>query len=104
MAQNNTEQKITREQFLSLARLARLSFSEEESEDFIRGFEEMISFCDGINSEIEGDASTIREVGSREIALDDLREDSVCPSLPNEKILSNVQGEHGYFSVKRVVK
>ena len=70
----------------------------------MQGFEEMIVFCDGINSEIEGDTSSIREVGSREIALDDLREDEVAPSLPNEKILSNVHGERGYFAVKRVVK
>lgn len=63
-----------------------------------------ISFCDGINSEIEGDTSSIREVDSREIEWEDLREDCVEESLPNEKILSNVQGERGYFAVKRVVK
>ena len=91
---------ITDKEFKTLSHLARLSFSEEEEGEFLQGFEEMIVFCDGINSEIEGDTSSIREVGS----LDDLREDEVAPSLPNEKILSNVHGERGYFAVKRVVK
>lgn len=95
---------ITDKEFKTLSHLARLSFSEEEEGEFLQGFEEMIVFCDGINSEIEGDTSSIREVGSREIALKDLREDEVAPSLPNEKILSNVHGERGYFAVKRVVK
>lgn len=95
---------ITDKEFKTLSRLARLSFSEDEEAEFLAGFEEMIAFCDGINSEIEGDTSSIREVGSREVALDGLREDEVVPSLPNEKILSNVHGERGYFAVKRVVK
>ena len=104
MVESQREQKISKEQFRALARLSRLSFSEEEEEQFIAGFEEMMTFCDGINSEIEGDASSIREVDAREIALGELRADEVVPSLPNEKILSNVHGERGYFAVKRVVK
>lgn len=95
---------ITDKEFKTLAHLARLSFSEEEEGEFMAGFEDMISFCDGINAEIEGDASTIREVGARGIALSDLREDVVESSLDNQKILSNVHGERGYFAVKRVVK
>ena len=97
-------EKITEKQLKTLSRLARLSFTDEEMGAFGAGFKEMIDFCDGINAEIEGDASSRREVGSREIALGELREDEVAPSLPNEKILSNVHGERGYFAVKRVVK
>ena len=88
---------ITSKELQTLARLAKLEFSEEELEKFRGGFVEMISFCDGINSEIEGDTSSIREVDSREIEWEDLREDCVEESLPNEKILSNVQGERGYY-------
>lgn len=95
---------ITDKQFKIFARLARLKFSDAEAEEFKEGFEEMISFCDAINSEVEGDTSSIREVGQRSVLSDDLREDSVEPSLPNEKILSNVRSEKGYFAVKRVVK
>lgn len=95
---------ITSKELQTLVRLAKLEFPEEELEKFRGGFEEMISFCDGINSEIEGDTSSIREVDSREIEWEDLREECVEESLPNEKILSNVQGERGYFAVKRVVK
>ncbi len=95
---------ITDKQLKTFARLARLEFSDEALEEFKGGFEDIIAFCDTINSEVEGDASSIREVGSREVALEDLRADEVRPSLPNEKILSNVHGEKGYFAVKRVVK
>ena len=53
---------------------------------------------------VEGGTEEIREVGGREIALENLREDVVKDSLPNQKIVSNVQSEGGYFPVKRVVK
>ncbi len=95
---------ITEKELKTLAKLSRLEFSEEELAGFKSGFEEMIEFCDGINSEIGGDTSSIREVGSMQTEWKDLREDVVEESLPNEKILSNVHGERGYFAVKRVVK
>jgi len=31
------------------------------------------------------------------VSFDDLRPDEVVPSLPNEKILSNVEGYNGFF-------
>ena len=95
---------ITDKELRALARLAHLEFSDGTLEEFKGGFEEMIAFCDGINAEVEGDSSTIREVGSRAVEWENLREDTVQPSLPNQKILSNVNGEKGYFAVKRVVK
>ncbi len=95
---------ITAKELKNLARLSKLEFSEDELADYVSGFDEMVKFCDGINSEIEGDASSIREVGSRGKNWTKLRGDEVEESLPNEKILSNVHGERGYFAVKRVVK
>lgn len=95
---------VTKQEIKALARLARLDFSDERCEEFAPEFDEIIGFANQINEEVEGDTATIREVSSRAVRLSDLRADEVEESLPAEKIVSNVQSENGYFSVKRVVK
>lgn len=95
---------ITQKEIKTLARLARLEFSDEEMEQFVPEFEEIIEFANAINQSVAGDTGTIREVGARTVKWEDLREDEVKESLPNEKITSNVQAENGYFPVRRVVK
>ena len=95
---------IAKEQIKALAKLAKLEFDEQKCAEFAGEFEEIIKFADTINCTVEGDTQTIREVGGRSIAMENLREDEVFESLPNEKITSNVTAEGGYFSVKRVVK
>lgn len=95
---------ITQEEIKSLACLAKLSFTDEELQGFSSGFEEIIAFANEINSQVEGDASSIREVAERSAALNDLRPDEVKESLPEEKVTANALSENGYFSVKRVVK
>ncbi len=88
----------------TLARLSRLEFSDEEIEKFAPEFEEIIDFANRINEQVSGDTESIREVVTRTVGWEDLREDEVKESLPNEKITSNVQAENGYFPVRRVVK
>lgn len=95
---------ITQKELKTLARLARIEFSEEEEQKFIPDFEEIIAFADRINGEVEGDTSSIREITARTVEWEDLREDEVCESLPNEKVTSNVVPQDGYFPVRRVVK
>ncbi|MCM1438181.1 MAG: Asp-tRNA(Asn)/Glu-tRNA(Gln) amidotransferase subunit GatC [Roseburia sp.] len=95
---------VTQKEIKTLARLSRLEFSEEEIERFAPEFEEIIEFANAINGQVEGDTGTIREVVTRTVKWEDLREDEVKESLPNEKITSNVQAENGYFPVRRVVK
>ena len=95
---------ITEKEFKTLARLSKLEFSEEEIAKFIPEFEEIIEFAGRINSRVEGDTSSIKEVDSRTVKWEDLREDEVRESLPNEKITSNVEAEDGYFPVRRVVR
>ena len=95
---------VTQKELKTLARLARLEFSDEELEKFAPEFEEIIEFANSINEKVEGDTSSIREVVTRTVRWEDLREDEVVESLPNEKITSNVQAEGGYFPVRRVVK
>ncbi|MDE7163557.1 MAG: Asp-tRNA(Asn)/Glu-tRNA(Gln) amidotransferase subunit GatC [Clostridia bacterium] len=95
---------VTQKEIKTLARLSRLEFSDEEIEKFAPEFEEIIEFANRINEQVEGDTGSIREVVSRTVKWEDLREDDVKESLPNEKITSNVQAEGGYFPVRRVVK
>ena len=95
---------ISKTDIEKLARLARLSFSDEELERFTAEFDEIIAFADTINQSIEGGTEQIRSVGARMVSFDDLRADEVMPSLPNEKILSNVEGYNGFFSVERSKK
>ncbi|MDE7084074.1 MAG: Asp-tRNA(Asn)/Glu-tRNA(Gln) amidotransferase subunit GatC [Clostridia bacterium] len=95
---------VTQKEIKTLARLSRLEFSDGEIEKFAPEFEEIIEFANKINEQVAGDTGTIREVVTRTVKWEDLREDEVEESLPNEKITSNVQAENGYFPVRRVVK
>ena len=95
---------ISKTEIEKLAKLARLSFSSEELERFTAEFDEIIAFADTINQSIEGGTEQIRSVGARMVSFDELRSDEVAPSLPNEKILSNVEGYNGFFSVERSKK
>lgn len=95
---------VSKQEIKTLARLSRLEFSDEEIEKFAPEFEEIIDFANRINEQVAGDTGTIREVVTRTVKWEDLREDEVKESLPNEKITSNVQAENGYFPVRRVVK
>jgi aspartyl-tRNA(Asn)/glutamyl-tRNA(Gln) amidotransferase subunit C len=97
-------ENITKEQIKSLAKLAKLSFTEEELEKMVGEFGQIVAFADSINRMIEGDNSLLKEVGGRQVPLENLREDEVIPSLNSQKILSNVEEQNGYFAVKRVVK
>lgn len=95
---------VTKIEIEKLAKLARLRFSDEELEKFAGEFDEIIAFADTINQSVEGGTDEIRSVGSQLISFEKLREDEVIPSLPNEKIVSNVEDKDGFFSVRRSKK
>lgn len=94
---------VTREEIEKLARLSRLSFSEEEYDKFAGEFDEIIAFADTINQSVEGGTTEIRNVGNQAVSYEELREDTVVPSLPNEKIVSNVEDVNGFFAVKKTM-
>lgn len=91
---------ITKDEVLKLANLARLDFSDEELDRIISDMDDIIAFADTINNSVEGDAEKIRNVSSSATPAEDFRDDVVRESLPNEKILSNVNGSKGMFCVK----
>lgn len=95
---------ISKIEIEKLAKLAKLSFSEEELERFSAEFDEIIAFANTINQSVEGGTEQIRSVGAGMVSFDNLRLDEVTPSLSNEKILSNVVGYDGFFSVERSKK
>lgn len=95
---------ISIDEIKSLARLCKLSFTDEELSSFSEEFAEIIAFADEINAHVEGDTQSIREVETRIDALENLRADEVQPSLESEKITANAVNENGCFSVRRVVK
>jgi aspartyl-tRNA(Asn)/glutamyl-tRNA(Gln) amidotransferase subunit C len=95
---------VTIEEIKILARLSRLDFDDEKCRQFAPEFEEIIEFANKISEQVEGSTEEIREVTSRTVEWKNLREDEVEESLPNEKILSNVESDNGFFPVKRVVK
>ena len=91
---------ITKEEVIKLAHLARLDFSDDELDGIIKDMDDIIAFADTINNSVEGDADKIRNVSTTASPAEDFREDIVKESLPNEKILSNVNGSKGMFCVK----
>lgn len=95
---------VTKREIEKLAKLARLSFSDEELEKFADEFDDIIAFADTINQSVEGGTNEIRSVGSKVVPFEALREDKVIGSLANEKIISNVEGSKGFFSVKRNIQ
>lgn len=95
---------VTKTEIEKLAKLSRLRFSDEELVKFAGEFDEIISFADTINQSVEGGTSEIRSVGSKLVSFENLRQDEVIPSLPNEKIVSNVEDKNGFFSLKRSKK
>lgn len=92
---------VTREEIEKLAKLARLSFSDEEYDKFAGEFDEIIAFADTINQSVEGGTDEIRSIGNKAVSYEELREDEAVPSLPNEKIVSNVEDVNGFFAVKK---
>lgn len=88
---------VSKEEIITLARLAKLKFTDEEIESFTGEMEEIIDFANRINAM----SSDTEEVIDKVVRLDDLREDEIIESLPQEKITSNVDSIDGFFPVKR---
>ncbi len=88
---------VSKEEIITLARLAKLKFTDEEIENFTGEMEEIIDFANRINAM----SSDSEEVIDKVVRLDDLREDEIIESLPQETITSNVDSIDGFFPVKR---
>lgn len=95
---------ISTEEIKTLAKLAKLEFTQEQLSAFEGEFNEIIAFADDINAYVGGDAQSIREVSARAEELSSLRADEVVESADSGDITSGAKGENGYFAVRRVVR
>lgn len=93
--------KITREQVLHVAKLARLKLSEEEEKTYARQLDEILSYVDKMS---ELDTKGV-EPTAHVIPLETpFREDRVIPSLDPEDSLSNAPERSGsFFKVPKII-
>lgn len=91
---------VTREEVLKIARLAKLSVTEEELDSLTKDMGEIISFADTISAAGE----ELEEFDNINHLSNAFREDVVVPSYDREQILKNVNGgEDGFFCVRKRV-
>jgi len=95
---------INKEELLHLADLAKLSFSDSEVDKLISEFDSIIAFANTINDSVVRRSVKLQSDTEGTVDYSLLREDTVVDSLDNETILSNIDGENGFFTAKRCVQ
>ena len=89
---------VTREEILKIAKLSKLSVTEEELDGRTAAMGEIIAFADTINA-AGAAAGEFDNINNLQNAF---REDEVVPSYPRDEILKNVDGgEDGFFPVRK---
>lgn len=94
--------KLTKEDVLYVADLARLEFNEEEVEKYVEQLGAILDYEDKLNElDTAGVAPTAHVLPVKNV----LREDEVTPSLDREKALMNAPSQdQGCFSVPKVLE
>ena len=89
---------VTREEILKIAKLSKLSVTEEELDGLTAAMGEIIAFADTINA-AGAAAGEFDNINNLQNAF---REDEVVPSYPRDEFLKNVDGgEDGFFPVRK---
>jgi aspartyl-tRNA(Asn)/glutamyl-tRNA(Gln) amidotransferase subunit C len=94
--------KLSREEVLHIARLARLGLTEEDVERFREQLSNILDNFEVLKEvESAGVPPTTHAVPLQNV----LREDEVAPSLPQDEVLSNApRQEEGHFKVRPVLE
>ncbi len=94
--------RLTREEVLHIAHLARIELKEEEVEKFREQLSEILTFVEKLNElNTEGIDPKFQVIPAENV----LREDIPGMSLPREKVFMNAPETDGeYFVVPKVVK
>jgi len=94
--------KLSREEVLHIAHLARIELKDEEVEKFRSQLSEILSFVEKLNElDTEGIDPKFSVIPPENV----LREDIPSLSLPREKVFMNAPETDGeYFIVPKVVK
>ncbi len=94
--------KLTREQVLHIAELAKLSLTEQETELFAEQLSEILEYAQQLN-ELDTDAipPTAQAIYQRNV----MRPDEPRPSLTPDEALANApRRKDGYFQVKAILE
>lgn len=94
--------KITKDQVLYVAALARLKLKPEEEEKFIGNMTDIINFADKLNElDVDGIQPTASALKIQNVYREDKRE----ASYPREEILKNAPSQaDGCFLVPKIVE
>ncbi len=92
---------ITVEDVEKIAKLAKLSFTDEEKEKFTEQLGQIISYVEKLNElDVENIPATYHVLEVKNV----FRKDEAKPSMSREKVLENApSGKKGYFSVPKVI-
>jgi aspartyl-tRNA(Asn)/glutamyl-tRNA(Gln) amidotransferase subunit C len=94
--------RISKEEVLHIARLARLSPSPEEIDKLTREMDSILGFFERLK---EIDTTGIEPTAHAVELTWPFREDEVRPSLPVDEVLSNApERGKGMFKVKKVIE
>jgi len=93
---------ISIQDVMHIAKLAKLTFSEAELEQFTRELNQIIEYVEKLN---ELDTSNVEPLSHTTAIHNVMRADQVTTSLPVEKVLENAPSREGnFFKVPKVVK
>lgn len=94
--------KITKEQVVHVANLARLNLTDEEQQELAKDLENIISFADKLNElDIDNIDPTAHVIPIQNV----FRKDEVQTSLERDALLANAPSEKdGCFYVPKVVE
>ena len=94
--------KLSKEEVKHVARLARLSVSEEEIEVFRRQLSEILTYIGKLN---ELETSNIEPTSHVLDIQNVFREDRITPSLSQEEALTGApEQEEGFFRVPKIIE
>lgn len=94
--------KLTNEDVLYVAGLARLEFNQEELEKYAQQLTEILEYAEKLNTLDTDNVSPTAHVLP---VSNVLREDIIIPSLDREKVLQNApEQEAGCFKVPKVIE
>ena len=93
--------KITREEILHVANLARLNLSEDELTTMTEQLDTILSYVDKLS---ELDTEGVEPTTHAHKKVNAFREDVVKESLPREEALANAPSDNGeMFKVPRII-
>lgn len=93
--------KITPETVQHVAKLARLSFSRDDVEIFTKQLDQILTYMDKLS---ELDTTNVEPTYHALSITNAFRDDTVRPSVPNEKSLANAPAKaNGSFTVPRII-